>query len=46
MEIIQKAKILKNLNTKELVKKLKQYEDALEKALNEQMTYASQNHSG
>ncbi|GAJ12392.1 unnamed protein product [marine sediment metagenome] len=45
MEIIQKAKILKNLNTKELVKKLKQYEDALEKALNEQMTYASQNHS-
>lgn len=44
MEIAKKTRILKYFNTKELVKKLKQYEDALEKALNEQMTYTSQNH--
>lgn len=44
MEIDQKNRILKYFDTKGLVEKLKQYEDALEKALNEQMTYTSQHH--
>ena len=45
MEIAQKIRILQSRGTKGLVEKLKQYEDALEKALNEQMTYTSQHHS-
>ena len=45
MEIAQKTRILKSLDTKELIEKLKQYEDALEGALNEQTTFTSQNHS-
>lgn len=44
MEIAQKVRILKSRGTKDLVTKLKQYEDGLEKALNEQMTYTSQHH--
>ncbi|MBA7674317.1 hypothetical protein ES703_82527 [subsurface metagenome] len=45
MEIAQKTKILKSLDTKDLITKLTQYEDGLEKVLMEQMQYSSQNHS-
>ena len=45
MEIAQKTRLLKSLDTKDLITKLKQYEDGLEKAMNEQMTYTSQHHS-
>lgn len=44
MEIAQKIRILQSRDTKDLITKLKQYEDGLEKALNEQMTYTSQHH--
>ncbi|GAJ19780.1 unnamed protein product, partial [marine sediment metagenome] len=33
MEIAQKTRLLKSLDTKDLITKLTQYEDALEKAL-------------
>ena len=44
MEIADKVKILKSLDTKDLIQKLGQYEDGLEKLLNDQMTFTSQNH--
>lgn len=45
MKEAQKVRILNYLNTKGLVEQLKRYENELEKALTEQMTFTSTNHS-
>ncbi len=44
MEIEERLRILKSLDTKSLVEKLHQYEDELEKALIEQADFKAQNH--
>ncbi len=44
MEIDEKLKILKSLDTKDLIAKIHQYEDELEKALAGQADFKSQNH--
>jgi len=44
MEIAEKTRILKSLDTKDLIQKLHQYEGELEKLMNERMTFTSQNH--
>ncbi len=44
MEIDEKLKILKSLDTKDLIAKIHQYENELEKALTEQAIFKSQNH--
>jgi hypothetical protein len=44
MEIDEKLKILKSLSTKDLVVKIHQYEDELEKALTDQASFKSQNY--
>lgn len=44
MEIDEKLKILKSLDTKDLIAKIHQYEDEFEKALAGQADFKSQNH--
>ena len=44
MEIEEKIKILKYLDTKNLVAKLREYEDALEKAMTAEADFKVQNH--
>lgn len=44
MEIIEKVKILKNLDTKDLITKIHQYEDALEKAMIAEAHFKAQWH--
>ena len=44
MEIDEKLKILKSLDTKNLIAKIHQYEDEFAKALAEQADFKSQNH--
>ena len=44
MEIDEKLKILKSLDTKDLIAKIHQYEDEFAKALAEQADFKSQNH--
>lgn len=44
MEIEEKLRILKSLDTKSLVAKLHQYEDELEKEMTEQADFKAQNH--
>ena len=44
MEIDEKLKILKSLDTKDLIAKIRQYEDEFEKALAGQADFKSQNH--
>lgn len=44
MEIAEKTKILKALDTRVLIEKLHQYEDDLEKAMVDQADFKSQNH--
>jgi hypothetical protein len=44
MEIEQKLKILKSLDTKALIEKIQQYEEALEKAMTEEAAFKAQNH--
>lgn len=43
MEIEYKLKILKSLDTKDLIKKLREYEDALEKAMREDASFKDLN---
>lgn len=45
MNIEEKLAILKSLDTKNLIIKLQQYEDGLEKAMADQMTFSATNHS-
>ncbi|MBA7645325.1 hypothetical protein ES703_53080 [subsurface metagenome] len=45
MEIEEKIRILKSLNTKGLIQKLHQYEDELQKAMTDEATFKSQNHN-
>ena len=45
MEIAEKLKILKSLDTKELLAKIHQYEAELEKTMTEQSAFKAQNHS-
>lgn len=44
MEIEGKVKILKHLDTKDLITKIHQYENELEKALKDEMSFKTQNH--
>ena len=44
MEIEDKLKILKSLDTKALIAKVSQYEDELQKTLTEEAMFKSQNH--
>jgi len=44
VEIDEKVKILKSLNTKDLIAKIHQYEDDLEKAMTAEADFKSQNH--
>ncbi|GAJ09821.1 unnamed protein product, partial [marine sediment metagenome] len=44
MKIEEKMKILKSLDTKGLVAKLREYEDALEKAMTAEADFKVQNH--
>ena len=44
MEIDEKLKILKSLDTRDLIAKIRQYEDEFEKALAGQADFKSQNH--
>lgn len=44
MEIEVKLEILKSLDTKALIAKIRQYEDELEKAMREESDFKSQNH--
>ncbi len=44
MEIDVKLKILKSLDTKDLIAKIHQYENELEKAMTEQADFKAQNH--
>lgn len=44
MEIVAKAKILQKLDTKNLIDKIKQYEDELEKAMTAQAGFKNSNH--
>ena len=44
MEVDEKLKILKSLDTKDLIAKIRQYEDEFEKALAGQADFKSQNH--
>ena len=44
MELDEKLKILKSLDTKDLIAKIRQYEDEFEKALAGQADFKSQNH--
>ncbi len=45
MEITEKVKVLQRLDTKDLITKIQQYEDGLEKAMVDQADFKSQNHS-
>lgn len=45
MEIAEKVKILKRLNTKGLIEKLHEYEDGLQGTMNEQMGFTATNHN-
>lgn len=45
MELEEKVRILKSLDTKSLIEKLRQYEDGLEKAMTEEADFKAQNHS-
>ena len=44
MELDEKLKILKSLDTRDLITKIRQYEDEFEKALAGQADFKSQNH--
>ncbi len=44
MEMEEKVRILKYLDTKDLIAKIRQYEDALEKELRDEMSFKAQNH--
>lgn len=44
MEIDKKLEILKSMDTKNLMAKMRQYEDELEQALTEMASFKSQNH--
>jgi len=44
MELDEKLKILKSLDTRDLIEKIRQYEDEFEKALAGQADFKSQNH--
>jgi len=44
MEIEEKLRILKSLDTKNLIAKLHQYEDELQKAMTEEANFKAQNH--
>ena len=44
MELDEKLRILKSLDTKDLIAKIRQYEDEFEKALAGQADFKSQNH--
>lgn len=44
MEYEEKVRILKYLDTKDLIAKIHQYEDALEKELRDEMSFKAQNH--
>lgn len=45
MEIEEKLRILKSLETKSLIAKVHEYENALEKAMTEEADFKAQNHS-
>lgn len=44
MEIEKKMEILKSLDTKSLIERLQQYEDALEEAMREESEFKAENH--
>ena len=44
MEIAEKVKMLKAMDTKELINKLHQYENELEKVMKEQASFSAQSH--